>query len=104
MLEALDKFSRALRKDLLSENYGFMETYVFCGLCGRRELVGSLNCSVCGNILKRCIDCGHYNAVYQQCALHGFYVYASEAEQPNDESQSYHCPDYRAKVNVGQPA
>ena len=104
VLEELDKFSRALRKDLLSENYGFMETYVFCGLCGRRELVGSLNCSVCGNILKRCIDCGHYDAVYQQCALHGFYVYASEAEQPNDESQSYHCPDYRAKVNVGQPA
>jgi ParB family transcriptional regulator, chromosome partitioning protein len=104
LLEELDKFSRQLRKDLMSENYGFMETYVFCGLCGRRELVGSLKCSVCGNILKRCVDCGHYDATYQQCGLHGFYVYASEAEQPNDDSHSYHCPDYRAKVDVGQAA
>jgi ParB family transcriptional regulator, chromosome partitioning protein len=104
LLEELDKFSRALRKDLMSENYGFMETYVFCGLCGRRELVGSLKCSVCGNVLKRCVDCGHYDATYQQCGLHGFYVYASEAEQPNDDSHSYRCPDYRAKVNVGQAA
>jgi ParB family chromosome partitioning protein len=104
LLEELDKFSRQLRKDLMAENFGFMETYVFCGLCGRRELVGSLKCSVCGNVLKRCIDCGHYDAVYQQCALHGFYVYLSEAEQPNDDSHSHRCPDYRAKVNVGQAA
>jgi ParB family transcriptional regulator, chromosome partitioning protein len=102
-MEELDKFSRALRKDLMDENYGFMETYVFCGLCGRRELVGSLKCSVCGNVLKRCVDCGHYDAVYQQCALHGFYVFLSEAEQPSDDSHSYRCPDYKPKVDVGQP-
>jgi ParB family chromosome partitioning protein len=104
LLEELDQFSRALRKDLMSENYGFMETYVFCGLCGRRELVGSLKCSVCGNVLKRCVDCGHYDPVYQQCALHGFYVYLSEAEQPNDDSVSYRCADYKPKVEVGQAA
>jgi ParB family chromosome partitioning protein len=104
LLEELDEFSRALRKDLMAENFGFMETYVFCGLCGRRELVGSLKCSVCGNVLKRCIDCGHYDAVYQQCALHGFYVYASEAEQPTDDAHSYRCPDYKAKVDVGRAA
>lgn len=103
-LEELEKFSRSLRKDLLTENYGFMETYVFCGLCGRRELVGSLNCSVCGNVLKRCIDCGHYDPVYQQCALHGFYVYASEAEHPNEDSHSYRCEDYKPKVEVGRAA
>jgi ParB family chromosome partitioning protein len=102
--EELETFSRALRKDLMAENFGFMETYVFCGFCGRRELIGGLKCSVCGNILKRCVDCGHYDATYQQCGLHGFYVYASEAEQPNDDSQSYRCEDYRAKVNVGQAA
>jgi ParB family chromosome partitioning protein len=104
LLEPLDAFSRGLRKDLMADNYGFMETYVFCGLCGRRELVGSMKCSVCGNVLKRCIDCGHYDAVYQQCALHGFYVYASEAEQPNDDSHSYRCPDYKAKMDVGRAA
>ena len=69
-----------------------------------RELVGSLKCSVCGNVLKRCVDCGHYDAVYQQCALHGFYVYASEAEQPSDDSHSHRCPDYKAKMNVGRAA
>jgi ParB family chromosome partitioning protein len=104
LLEQVDQFSRGLRKDLMADNFGFMETYVFCGLCGRRELVGSLKCSVCGNVLKRCADCGHYDAVYQQCALHGFYVYASEAEQPNDDSHSYRCPDYKAKMDVGRAA
>jgi ParB/RepB/Spo0J family partition protein len=104
LAEALDQFGRNLRKDLMSENYGFMETYVFCGLCGRRELVGSLKCSVCGNVLKRCVDCGHYDPVYQQCALHGFYVYLSEAEQPNDDSVSYRCQDYKPKVVAGQAA
>jgi len=102
--EELDAFSRTLRKDLMAENFGFMETYVFCGLCGRRELVGSLKCSVCGNVLKRCVDCGHYDPVYQQCALHGFYVYLSEAEQPNDDSYSFRCEDYKPKVDVGQAA
>jgi ParB family transcriptional regulator, chromosome partitioning protein len=102
LMEELDQFSRNLRKDLMSENYGFMETYVFCGLCGRRELVGSLKCSVCGNVLKRCVDCGHYDPVYQQCALHGFYVYLSEAEQPNDDSASFRCQDYKPKVEAGQ--
>lgn len=103
-IEELDKFSRALRKDLMEENFGFMETYVFCGFCGRRELIGSLKCSVCGNVLKRCVDCGHYDAVYQQCSRHGFYVYASEAEQPNEESHSYRCEEYKAKVEIGQAA
>jgi len=103
-MEELDKFSRALRKDLMDENYGFMETYVFCGLCGRRELVGSLKCSVCGNVLKRCVDCGHYDQVYQQCALHGFYVFLSEAEQPNDDSHSYRCGDYKPKVEAREAA
>jgi ParB family chromosome partitioning protein len=104
LLEELEKFSRGLRKDLMAENFGFMETYIFCGFCGRRELVGGLKCSVCGNVLKRCADCGHYDAVYQQCSLHGFYVYASEAEQPNDDSHSYRCDDYKPKVDVGRAA
>jgi ParB family chromosome partitioning protein len=104
LLEELDQFSRSVRKSLMSNDFGFMETYVFCGLCGRRELIGSLTCTVCGNVLKRCCDCGHYDKVYQMCGLHGFYVYASEAESPNEESHSYRCEDYKPRVEVGRAA
>jgi ParB family chromosome partitioning protein len=104
VLEELESFTRKVRKDLMTEDFGFMETYVFCNLCGRRELIGSLTCSVCGSVLKRCADCGHYDAVYQQCGLHGFYVYASEAETPNEDSHSYKCGDYKPKVEVNRAA
>jgi len=104
LLDDLDKFVRAVRRDLMSQDFGFMETYVFCSLCGRRELIGSLKCSVCGTVLKRCVDCGHYDANYQQCGVHGFYVYLSEAESPNEESQSCRCPDYKPRVEVHRAA
>ena len=100
LLEDLDQFVRTVRKDLISQDFGFMESYVFCGLCGRRELVGSGTCSVCGSVLKRCIDCGHYDTAYQQCAFHGFYVYGSEAEMPCEDSQSYRCEQYKPRVEV----
>jgi ParB family chromosome partitioning protein len=100
LLEDLDTFMRTVRKDLVSQDYGFMETYVFCGLCGRRELVGSGRCSVCGSVLKRCMDCGHYDKGYQQCGFHGFYVYGSEAEMPTEESQSVLCEEYKPLVDV----
>jgi hypothetical protein len=73
---------------------------VFCGLCGRRELIGSGKCSICGSILKRCIDCGHYDTSYQQCSFHGFYVYGSEAEMPGEDSQSCTCETYKPRVDV----
>jgi len=102
--EELESFNRKVRKDLMSNDFGFMEAYVFCNLCGRRELIGSLTCSICNSVLKRCADCGHYDAVYQQCGLHGFYVYASEAETPTEESHSYRCTDYKPKVEVNRAA
>lgn len=98
--EELEAFTRLVRKDLLSDDFGFMETYVFCNLCGRRELIGSLKCSVCGSVLKRCGDCGYYDVTYQQCSLKGFYVYASEAEAPDESSHSYQCEDYRSRVEM----
>jgi len=104
LLEDLENFVRTVRKDLLSQDFGFMETYVFCGLCGRRELVGSGKCSVCGSVLKRCTDCGHYDAGYQQCSFHGYYIYGSEAEMPNEDSHSFTCSDYKPKVQVKQHA
>jgi ParB family transcriptional regulator, chromosome partitioning protein len=104
LLEEMEQFSRGVRKSLMSNDFGFMETYVYCGLCGRRELIGSLTCSVCGSVLKRCCDCGHYDKVYQTCGLHGFYVYASEAETPNEDAHSYRCEDYKPRVEVGRAA
>jgi len=100
LLEDLENFVRTVRKDLISQDYGFLETYIFCGLCGRRELVGSRACSVCGSVLKRCIDCGFYDANYQQCGVHGFYVYAGEAEMPSEDSSSSNCEEYRPRVDV----
>jgi ParB family chromosome partitioning protein len=100
LLDDLAEFVRTVRKDLISQDYGFMETYVFCGLCGRRELIGSGTCSVCGSILKRCQDCGHYDAGYQQCGFHGHYIYASEAEMPTEDSVSVQCEQYKPRVEV----
>jgi len=100
LLEDLEGFVRTVRRDMVSQDYGFMETYVYCGLCGRRELVGSGKCSVCGSILKRCIDCGHYDKSYQQCGFYGFYVYGSEAEMPLEDSQSANCDKYTPRVDV----
>ncbi|MFN3651561.1 MAG: ParB/RepB/Spo0J family partition protein [Armatimonadota bacterium] len=104
LLEDLQEFIRACRKDLIAQDYGFMETYVFCGLCGRRELVGSGKCSVCGSILKRCADCGHYDSTYQQCSFHGYYIYTTEAEMPLDDSQSVSCQEYKPRVEVKHKA
>jgi ParB family transcriptional regulator, chromosome partitioning protein len=100
LLEDLEEFVRTVRKDLMSQDYGFMEVYVFCGLCGRRELVGSMKCSVCGSILKRCVDCGHYDKSYQQCSFHGHYIYASEAEIPTEDSHSCACEQYTPRVET----
>ena len=101
LLEDVDRFARTVRKDLMGQDYGFMETYVFCSLCGRRELIGSLKCSVCGTVLKRCVDCGHYDPTYQQCSQQGYMIYLSEAEAPNEDSQSYRCEEYKPKVDMG---
>lgn len=104
LLEDLEEFVRTVRRDLMSQDFGFMETYVFCSLCGRRELVGSRCCSVCGTVLKRCADCGHYDSAYQQCSFHGFYVYGSEAEMPLEDSRSCSCEQYRPRVQVKHKA
>jgi ParB family chromosome partitioning protein len=100
LLEDLENFVRTVRRDLMSQDYGFMETYVFCGLCGRRELVGSGKCSVCSSVLKRCIDCGHYDGSYAQCGFYGYYIYGGEAEMPNEESHSFNCEQFKPRVEV----
>ncbi len=65
----LEEFNRKVRLALKSKEYGFQETYIHCPLCGRVELVGSLRCSVCWTILRRCYDCGNYDRTQEKCGV-----------------------------------
>ena len=96
----LDEFNRKVRLALKSKEYGFQETYIHCPLCGRVELVGSLRCSVCWTILRRCYDCGNYDRVHEKCGVTQAQVYVAEAEAPKEYSKSYKCPDYKPKYEA----
>ena len=95
LAEELEEFSREIRLSLRRGDDGFKETYVYCPLCGRKELVGSLKCMVCCTILRRCLDCGHYDRMYQRCSLTQDYVYLAEAESPKEASKSFKCANYK---------
>jgi ParB family chromosome partitioning protein len=97
---ALDDFNKKVRLALKSKEYGFQETYIHCPLCGRVELVGSMRCSVCWTILRRCYDCGNYDRVREKCGVNGAQVYVAEAENPKEYSKSYKCPDYKPKYEA----
>lgn len=97
LLSELDDMCDKLRFGLQKDGHGFKEVYIHCPLCGRIELVGSLRCGVCWSVLRRCLDCGHYDETYQRCAITQDYVYMSEAESPKDSSKSYNCADYKPK-------
>lgn len=96
----LERFSGKVRDALKNKEFGFREEYIHCPLCGRVELVGSVRCSVCWSILRRCYDCGNYDRPFEKCGKTGASVYISEAESPKDYSKSYKCPDYRPKFET----
>ena len=96
----LDEFNRKVRLALKSKEYGFQETYIHCPLCGRVELVGSMRCSVCWTILRRCYDCGNYDRVHEKCGVNSAQIYVAEAENPKEYSKSYKCPDYKPKYEA----
>ena len=96
----LDEFNRKVRLSLKSKEYGFQETYIHCPLCGRVELIGSLRCSVCWTILRRCYDCGNYDRSGERCGVNSAPVYVAEAENPKEYSKSYKCPDYKPKYEA----
>jgi ParB family transcriptional regulator, chromosome partitioning protein len=102
--DKIDKYCRNLRLQLQRNDNGFKEIYVRCPLCGRMELVGSLRCGVCWTILRRCLDCGNYDTMYQRCSKSQKYVYMSEAESPDDSSASYKCEDYVPKFEAKKAA
>ena len=96
----MESFNKKLREALQNKDYGLREIYIHCPLCGRVELIGSVRCSVCWTILRRCYDCGHYDRPFEKCGKTGAAVYVTEAENPKDYSKSYKCPDYRPKFEA----
>jgi ParB family chromosome partitioning protein len=93
----MDQFTSKVREALENKDFGFSETYIHCPLCGRIELVGSVRCSTCWTILRRCYDCGNYDRTGERCGKLGIQVALAEAESPKEHSKSYKCRDYRPK-------
>jgi ParB family chromosome partitioning protein len=104
LTERLEKFSQQIRMFLQRNDGGFKEVYVHCPLCGRLELIGSMRCGVCWSVLRRCIDCGYYDQLYNRCSQSGEYVYLSDAEDPDDQSKSYKCENYKPKFETKRVA
>jgi ParB-like chromosome segregation protein Spo0J len=96
----LDHFNTRIREALANKDFGFREVYIHCPLCGRVELIGSLRCSVCWTILRRCYDCGNYDRAYEKCGITGAQIFMAEAETPKDYSKSYKCPMYKPKFEA----
>ncbi|MDR3710534.1 MAG: ParB/RepB/Spo0J family partition protein [Capsulimonadaceae bacterium] len=97
---SLDDFNKKVRVAIKNKESGFQEVYIHCPLCGRVELIGSLRCSVCWTILRRCYDCANYDRAFEKCAVNSAQVFIAEAENPKEYSRSYKCPDYKPKYEA----
>lgn len=100
LAEQITKFNKCMRDTLQKTDGAFQEVYVHCPLCGRIELVGSMRCSVCWSVLRRCLDCENYDQGYQKCVKTGYAVFMSDAESPEEDSYSYKCELYRPRIEV----
>ena len=96
----LDDFNKKIRQAVKDKETGFREIYIHCPLCGRVELIGSLRCSVCWSILRRCYDCANYDRPNEKCTVYGSRIYIVEAENPKEYSKSFKCPDYKPKYEA----
>jgi len=100
LAEQISKFNRGIRDALKKTDIQFKEIYIHCPLCGRIELIGSMRCSVCWSVLRRCLDCNHYDQSYQRCNKNHSAIFMSDAESPSETSPSYKCTDYDPVVEV----
>jgi len=100
LAEQIQKFNKSMRESLQKNDRGFKEIYIHCPLCGRIELIGSLRCSVCWSVLRRCLDCANYDQSYQKCTKSGYAIFMSDAESPDDKSHSYKCENYTPRFDV----
>lgn len=96
----MESFNTKLRDALATKDFGFREVYIHCPLCGRVELIGSVRCSVCWTILRRCYDCGNYDRNFEKCGVTGAKIFVAEAENPKEHSKSYRCPMYKPKFDA----
>ncbi len=96
----LESFNSKIRESLATKDFGFREVYIHCPLCGRVELIGSVRCSVCWTILRRCYDCGNYDRNFEKCGVTGGKIFIAEAESPKEHSKSYRCPMYKPKFDT----
>ena len=100
LAEQLTKFNRVMRDGLHNTDRTFKEIYIHCPLCGRIELIGSIRCSVCWSVLRRCLDCQSYDQSYQKCVKTGYSVFMSDAESPDEASHSYKCESYLPRTDI----
>jgi len=100
LAEQIAKFNKSMRDSLQKSDHGFREIYIHCPLCGRIELIGSVRCSVCWTVLRRCLDCGNYDQSYQKCLKTGYAVFMSDAESPDENSHSFKCESYAPKFEI----
>ncbi len=100
LAENISKFNKSMRDTISKADDDFKEVYIHCPLCGRMELIGSLRCSVCWTVLRRCLDCTNYDQTYQKCTKTGYAVYMSDAESPEENSPSYKCENYRPVPDI----
>ena len=100
LAEQIVRFNKSMRDSLSKSDHGFREIYIHCPLCGRIELIGSLRCSVCWSVLRRCLDCGNYDQAYQKCLKTGYAVFMSDAESPDENSHSYKCESYTPRFEI----
>ncbi len=100
LAEQISKFNRGMRDALKKTDMDFKEVYIHCPLCGRMELIGSMRCSVCWSVLRRCLDCNNYDQSYQRCNKTHSAVFMSDAESPSETSPSYKCTNYDPVLEV----
>lgn len=100
LAEQINRFNKGIREALKKTDREFKEIYIHCPLCGRMELVGSMRCSVCWSVLRRCLDCNNYDQSYQLCAKNKKAIFMSDAENPEEKSPSFKCQDYDPVIEV----
>ena len=100
LAEQITRFNKGMRSALKKTDTEFREVYIHCPLCGRIELIGSMRCSVCWSVLRRCLDCSNYDQSYQRCIKVKASIYMSDAESPDEGSPSYKCSEYEPELSV----
>ena len=69
---------------------------IVCPKCGADNwLENQSRCLRCGAVLRRCVDCDHYDAGTQTCTNLGTDVGLDEAEDPTALSLSTNCTGFR---------